>query len=340
MALLERIRIAFMVLLVMTVFTVTIFRMLQSNEYAHRKLQVVMSRAASLMNAHPLDSSLPHVHLFHTKFGHTGELSQDLEDVTGHYGNNSLIDMSRHIAIGCGLTSRVNPHKVKLGHKNVDNTTAFPIFTQLLPSFCRTASPDFIYHFYFSFDFNDEYFSNQNKLAEFQNHFDTVKCPHMNISIHFVQCNHSGNPAWAQNDAMMEAYIDNIEYFYRINDDTIMTTKNWTNIFVERLKKFDPPNVGMVGPNHAGGNTGILTYDFVHKTHMNIFGFYYPRIFTDWYADDWITQTYREADGRCEKIISVRLRHTMSGGKRYIVHGGRGRHLRTLVLKGANLIKR
>ena len=37
------------------------------------------------------------------------------------------------------------------------------------------------------------------------------------------------------------------------------------------------------------GNIAILTHDFVHRTHVDIFGFYYPRVFTDWFADDWIT---------------------------------------------------
>jgi hypothetical protein len=289
------------------------------------------------MNAHHLGSSLPHVHLFNPKFGHTSELSQNLEDATGHYANDSMTDMSRHVAIGCALTSR--GRAMRLG-RGSDITRVFPLFTQLLPSFCRTARAGFTYHFYFSFDFNDNYFSNQDRLVEFQKAFDTAKCPNLNISIHFVQCDHSGNPAWAQNDAMMEAYIDNIEYFYRINDDTVMATKNWTNIFVERLKKFDPPNVGVVGPKHSGGNTAILTYDFVHKTHMDIFGFHYPRIFTDWFADRWITDTYRNADGRCEKINSVGVRHTMSGGTRYQVHHGKGKYLLTEVPEGANLIKR
>ena len=48
--------------------------------------------------------------------------------------------------------------------------------------------------------------------------------------------------------------------------------------------------VGVVGPHHQGGNTGILTYDFVHRTHVDIFGFYYPRVFSDWFGDDWITK--------------------------------------------------
>lgn len=64
---------------------------------------------------------------------------------------------------------------------------------------------------------------------------------------------------------------------FRINDDTDMRTRNWTEAFISTLASYDPPNVGVVGPNHSGGNVGILTYDFTHRTHIEIFGFYYPR---------------------------------------------------------------
>ena len=38
------------------------------------------------------------------------------------------------------------------------------------------------------------------------------------------------------------------------------------------MQSFDPPNIGVVGPKHRGGNEGILTYDFVHRIHIDIFG--------------------------------------------------------------------
>ena len=68
-----------------------------------------------------------------------------------------------------------------------------------------------------------------------------------------MHCNHNGKPAWAQNDAMMEAYIDGMDYSYRINDDTLLGTPGWTEKFVNVLESMDPPNVGVVGPTHSGG---------------------------------------------------------------------------------------
>ena len=88
--------------------------------------------------------------------------------------------------------------------------------------------------------------------------------------------------------------------------------------FIEELMRFNPPNVGVVGPWFRSGNTGILTHDFVHRTHIDIFGFYYPRVFTDWFADDWITGVY--SPERCRKVPGTRIKHTMEQGVRYVVH--------------------
>ena len=113
------------------------------------------------------------------------------------------------------------------------------------------------------------------------------KCRKRNVSVKkvsLVHCFHSGKPAWAQNDAMMEAYVDGMDYGYRINDDTLLLTEGWTEKFIRVLESFNPPNVGVVGPTHFGGNTNILTYDFTSSIHIDIFGYHYPKLFTNWFA--------------------------------------------------------
>ncbi len=129
---------------------------------------------------------------------------------------------------------------------------------------------------------------------------------------------YSGHPAWAQNDAMMEAYMDNMAYYYRVNDDTVLESTGWTEKLIEQLLRFHPPNVGVAGPWFRDGNIAILTHDFVHRTHVDIFGFYYPRVFTDWFADDWITGVYWPE--RARKVPGTRIKHTMEMGNRYVVN--------------------
>lgn len=54
--------------------------------------------------------------------------------------------------------------------------------------------------------------------------------------------------------------------------------------------QFTPPFLGVVGPICYDGNQNILTHDFVHRTHRNIFQTYYPVVFSDWWMDDWISK--------------------------------------------------
>ena len=82
----------------------------------------------------------------------------------------------------------------------------------------------------------------------------------------------------------------------------------------------------MVGPLHKGGNEDILTYDFVHRTHIDIFGYYYPRVFTDWWADSWMSRVYESQ--RTLKLPGVRLVHTMEIGQRYKVQSSKEKYLR------------
>lgn len=223
----------------------------------------------------------------------------------------------KKIAIGMGITSKKLPiHDVEATLRRI------PLFRHFLPSFCDTITIGWKYNFYFGFDKNDGFFINQANRDSFIKRFESIvqdKCPPDVVTfVHFVHCDHNGFPTWAQNDAMLEAYIDGSSYFYRVNDDSVLKSPGWVEAFTDVLKQYDPQYVGVVGPHHKGGNEAILTYDFVHKTHIDVFGFYYPRVFTDWWGDDWITKVYRP--GRSTKVKSIKLVHTLASGTRYKVH--------------------
>ena len=153
-----------------------------------------------------------------------------------------------------------------------------------------------------------------------------------------VHCQHGGNPAWAQNDAMMQAYLEGVTYFFRVNDDTKILVKNWTEKFIENLSRLDPPFIGVVGPVVSEGKTSILTYDFVHYTHIDIFGYYYPRVFTHWWADDWITSVY--SPDRAMFVEEVKVRHTAELGTRYQVDWGPASGFKARVQLDQEILKR
>ena len=271
-------------------------------------------------HAHPIDMrAVPYekcylnhsvgisIHVVQGVFAKRWDFNRDSENVNSKFTT---------IAIGVAITSK----QIKWKHNRDLNTSLF-FLNKFLPSFCNTASKGYEYNFFVAFDQNDTLFNNPNCSSQFYVIFKNItssQCTGASkYNLHFIQCKHKGTPARAQNDAMMEAYMLNMEYFYRINDDTIMVTPGWTDSFIDTLKAFDPPNVGVVGPKHQGGNDKILTYDFVHYTHIHIHGYYYPRMFSDWLADTWIKQAYNSNITR--KLANVTLIHTLTQGTRYRV---------------------
>ena len=229
-------------------------------------------------------------------------------------GEAPASDYVTSVAVGLAITTKGSKPLVSspVGIK-------CPFFKSLMPSFCKTASQGYNYRFYLAYDAQDKHLKDNPFRETFLRAFTdyvTDHCPrNSSYSIKLVRCEYTGKPAWAQNDAMIDAYLDDVDYYYRVNDDTVMQTSGWTEKFIHTLVKGRHPGVGVVGPFHYGGNMGILTYDFVHKTHLDIFGFYYPRLFGDRYADEWITDVYKP--NMSTKRKDVKLRHTMENGQRY-----------------------
>ena len=162
-------------------------------------------------------------------------------------------------------------------------------------------------------------FSNRHSRDTFDIIFNRLVNETCGYSIHvkltFIECNYEHRLAWAQNDAMMRAYLENCDYFYRINDGISMQTANWTEQMIDQLQRFDPPNIGVVHPTHTEDNWNNLTNDFVHRTHIQIFGFYYPRIFWNNNGNMWMGEVY--GMNRTTRMSTVQLNHTREGGKHY-----------------------
>jgi hypothetical protein len=240
-------------------------------------------------------------------FDHQSRSSSSVHSLKGtnHYKTT--------IAIGLSITTRT------MSNITGPNIKKLPFFRSLLKSFCQTTSEQYDYHFFVAYDYVDEYFSDKSFLDDFRETFYEQTRSHCTqnsgYSLHLLMCYYTRKLAWGQNDAMVEAYLSGMEYFYRVNDDTLMKTRNWTERFIDTLETFSPPRIGVVGPNHTGGNTVILTYDFTHRTHLTIHGFYYPREFIDWYGDTWITNVYKPS--RSIKLPDILLEHTMELGRRY-----------------------
>ena len=124
------------------------------------------------------------------------------------------------------------------------------------------------------------------------------------------------------------------DFFYRVNDDTELLAARddakfgkpdnkhgdqWGKAFIKALIELPGPVYGVVGPSHDIGNMNILTHDFVHRKHLDIFaGTYYNVEFKDWWMDDYISHLYGGERSRMLKDYPVGHRSTMHG-QRYTV---------------------
>ena len=127
-----------------------------------------------------------------------------------------------------------------------------------------------------------------------------------------------------------------IKYF-RVNDDTVLKTSNWSESYINTLKTaFSPSYLGLTGPVTR---RGIYTYDFTHRTHMDIFGIHYPHVFPDWFGDGWITKTYKAAE---MALITkkVTLKHVLRR-QRYPLHKRKqkGAMVMPLSTRGATILQ-
>lgn len=99
------------------------------------------------------------------------------------------------------------------------------------------------------------------------------------------------------------------------------------------------PPYGVVGPLCNQGNRKILTHDFTHRLHMDIFDRkYYPPELNDWWMDDWISGVYGEA--RTHKTASIGVvHHSKEQAKRYDVDGRHEKLVRPLIDQGRRQIE-
>lgn len=128
------------------------------------------------------------------------------------------------------------------------------------------------------------------------------------------------------------------DYYYRVNDDTEFLV-NWPSKFVNTLRQLSAP-YGVVGPYCDQGNKLILTHDFVHKTHMEIFDMnYYPVELVDWWMDDWISFVYGKSRTFKAHQVPV-IHHTGAHGQRYEVDQANGKKLKGLIEAGRQQIRK
>lgn len=124
-----------------------------------------------------------------------------------------------------------------------------------------------------------------------------------------------GAPSQVVSQLALQAYADGCDYFYQVNDDTLIITPNWAPAMIEALSNnLLVANFGVTGPLDMT-NDRIFTHAFVHRTHIDIFGYYFPPYFKNWWSDDWISTVYgSEHSFRLKNIL---IKHNVEAQKEY-----------------------
>ena len=146
-----------------------------------------------------------------------------------------------------------------------------------------------------------------------------------------------GAPTQVVSQLMLEGYVDGFDYFYQVNDDTIIETPNWPTVFIDTLLT-NPTvsNLGVTGPLDTN-NDKIFTHAFVHRTHFEVFGHLFPPSFKNWWSDDWISTVYGRE--HTFPLQDVTIKHNVgaqkkSGYTRYEVDQGAQHRLSAELRKG------
>jgi hypothetical protein len=153
-------------------------------------------------------------------------------------------------------------------------------------TFALTYNPEHEYIFYIGIDHTDQLFNNISEQAEIQKFTRIFK----KITVKFIVLHvKSGHLTKMWNELFTCAYDEGCDYFYQCGDDIEFTTKGWVNDSIKKLQENN--NIGLTGP--INNNDQILTQSFVSRTHMQIFGEFFPENIINWGCDDWYNHVYK-----------------------------------------------
>jgi hypothetical protein len=197
-------------------------------------------------------------------------------------------------------------------------------------------SSQYSFRVFVGYDAGDALFDNSTTLAALAAHMRT-SLPSVAFEPRRMH-NPTQQPVPVLNSLSRAAYRAGCYFMYHIDDDTEFVTPDWANRPVSALQSFTPPLWGAVGPTCHEGNTAVLTHDFVHRTHLDLFRTHYPPQLTTWWFDDWITHVYGEHNTRHLPDVVVRD-HPERTHLRYTVNWASSDQLPALIAEGRKTVR-
>ena len=172
--------------------------------------------------------------------------------------------------------------------KNIESTFLFKHF---LDSFKQTYSKQYNYTIYLGYDHDDHIFTDESQVSQLKKRVSSIE--NVNLKLYKFRENQfeKGDVVGMWNFLCEEAYNNEMnDYFIQLGDDIYFNKRGWVENCINLLQKNG--NLGMTGPVNINGEQTILTQSMVSRKHYDIFGFYYPSEFKNWFSDTWMNKIY------------------------------------------------
>jgi hypothetical protein len=166
-----------------------------------------------------------------------------------------------------------------------------PFWVNLFDSFMRSIdwrSNRYEFKFYLGFDKGDSMYDVGDSWSEFRDIFHSRAGYRMTeqlmdpddidfvlkkqLHLKLMDFAHlEGAPTQVVSQLTLAAHADGFDYFYQINDDTVILSPNWAPKMISNLASNPSiPNFGLTGPLDTN-NEKIFTHAFVHRTHIEVY---------------------------------------------------------------------
>lgn len=239
------------------------------------------------------------------------------------------------VCLGIPVSSRDRHGNVV--HADVRKQALFRTLMQsmLSHSFGDVRSPRFRKHVLLAMDDDDPVFAGQRNRVRHE--FNRLMGVHRwTMEALAFNASFRGAPAWLWDELFVVAMRDRgCAYFYQIGDDVELTSDGWLGDFwraIERTGNISDSGISVPGvsPSTAaqlGAHWGVagpfdtrnphtLTQALVPRSHFDAFGFLYPRVFRNWYSDEWLYKVYL-VFGRSARFREHEVVNQNTAGARY-----------------------
>ena len=232
------------------------------------------------------------------------------------------------IAIGMPVLSK-QPHPC--------NVSRLVLARMFLRTFFETLDPSedrFTFHLYLGVDRGDACYDDAAILHELRAIVraacEETKCASpLYIHMPLVLPNTRGNTVFIWNQVLAAGYAAGAEYLYVASDDNRLGTPGFFSKLYDSLSSCKSvtlrlrnglrqhvhmSNVGIACP-HDDDDTWLCYQELVHRSHFTALGQFYPQVFMQYKADDWISETYSRMGAMFKPVQSS---NTDVDGKRYV----------------------